>query len=254
MIMKKLCMIASAAILAAGSVQASGPGAAPSEPIVYHQPVSGFNWGGMYAGGSLGYGSSNYVLSGSINDGQGSGIGLRLPDFGGQGMLGAVQLGYNFMLSDRVVLGVQADATMSRILNRANLSITDPENTLSIDWSLGPRTMYTIAGRLGYLTTPDTMVYGLLGATRGNFRGRLSASFNGETVPLANYDFNLNGMAIGMGIETRLTDRTTLGLEYRYNRFRRYSFFDGELFEGVNAEAGFNTSVQTIRASLNYHF
>jgi outer membrane immunogenic protein len=231
MIMKKLCMIASAAILAAGSVQASGPGAAPSEPIVYHQPVSGFSWGGMYAGASLGYGSSNYA--GTFTSTFLFPIEARF-DLGGQGMVGAVQLGYNFMASDRVVVGVQADATFSRI--------ETPLDILPfLEYTLGARTIYTVAGRAGYLTTPDTMVYGLLGASRGNFRGSST---------LGSYDFTQNGLAIGMGIETRLTDRMTLGLEYRYNRFGRINVIDA----GPAAQLNFNTSVQTIRASLNYHF
>jgi outer membrane immunogenic protein len=255
--MKILGIIASVTILAAGSAEASGPGLAPSDPVIHPVPRGGFHWAGMYAGGSIGFGSSNYALSLSVSrlpDGplpaaEDPFLYVRLPDLGGMGPIGAAQIGYNFVLSDRVVLGVQADTTMSRIVNRTSIDYLG----LGFDYTLGPRTMHTIAGRLGYLTTPDTMVYGLLGATRGNFRGRGTLSFDGPTpsdsVDVFSYDFRLNGMSVGMGMETRLTERVTLGLEYRYTRFNRYNFID---VPEVNF--GFNTTVQTIRTSLNYHF
>ena len=69
------------------------------------------------------------------------------------------------------------------------------------------------------------------------------------------YSFNLNGISLGIGMETRIGTNTSLGIEYRYTSLGRYSFFDGVIGgSGESAEVGFDTDVQTLRMTLNYRF
>ncbi|MCC5993113.1 MAG: porin family protein [Rhodobacteraceae bacterium] len=260
--MMRFSVTLAAAAFVGSAAFAAGPRPVAVEPGVYHAPapVSGFNWEGFYAGASLGYGSTNYDPSINWSDPSiPAALGIDLPDLGGRGGLGSLQAGYNFMLSDNMVAGIQLDGTFSAINNTTGLNLMLGPNEIDFEYRIAPRTMYTIAGRLGYLTNPDTMVYGLLGYTRANFRGSwdLLATDGVDTFTAdGSYSFALNGAAIGMGIETRLSNNMTLGLEYRYNHMQRYSFIDqdGVFTPDDNLEIGFDTSVQTIRAGLNFHF
>ncbi len=215
-----------------------------------------FSWDGFYAGGSLGFGSSNYDISATYTDPGAAPpafASINLPDLGGQGPLFAAQVGYNFMVSPMMVAGVQLDGTITGISNDTSIVLGAPP-VLGASYTLRPRTMITLAGRAGFLPSPDTLLYGLLGYTRGSFRGQLDVS----APPLgtvSQYDFSLNGATVGIGIETRVGRNATVGLEYRYTHFRRYSFYNGPAFTPTdNLEVGFNTDVQTIRASYNIHF
>ncbi|MFN4099205.1 MAG: outer membrane protein [Pararhodobacter sp.] len=249
--MKYLLSVPMALALSATAALASGPSVPPQ---VYVQPqvaMASASWTGFYAGAALGYGSTNYDLSGTYDDPPFS-ADLNLPDLGGQGGLFGLQAGYNHQFSDRMVLGLQLDGAVTGMKNSSSLSLTDGVDSINLSYDLSPRTMYTLAGRIGYLATPDTMIYGLLGYTRASFRGELDATDIG--LGSASYSFSRNGVAVGMGIETRVARNTTLGVEYRYNHMQRYSFYDGPLFGGDNLEVGFNTSIHTARVSLNVHF
>lgn len=241
-----------AAAFAGSAAFAAGPAPVAVEPEIYVAPAPAFSWAGFYAGAGLGYGSTNYNLSGEYADGPDS-IAIELPELGGRGGLASLQAGYNFMLSDTMVAGIQLDGTYSAINNTTAANLVIDGDTLDAEYRLAPRTMLTIAGRLGYLPTPDTMIYGLLGYTRANYRGVLEVDVNGVNVLDDSYSFSRNGAAIGMGIETRVSSNATLALEYRYNHMQRYSFID-ETFEEESLEIGFDPSIQTIRAMLNFHF
>lgn len=70
----------------------------------------------------------------------------------------------------------------------------------------------TVAGRLGYLVTPDTLAYGLLGYTWTDFEGTLTSEFEPAN---GSYSFDVEGLTFGGGVKTRLTSNLTGKLEYR---------------------------------------
>lgn len=252
--MKKILTCTSALVLGATMAHATGP-VAMTPPPVYEVLPASTPWTGFYVGGSLGYGSSNYDLSGTYNNpGIPLNIGINLPDLGGQGALYGLQAGYNRQVSGNMVIGAQIDAMGSGITNDTALTLTSGANTLNFNYDLNVASMYTIAGRVGYLTSPQTMFFGLLGFTRGNFSGDYAATFNGAPVGAGGYDFSLNGVAVGIGMETMLNDHLSLGLEYRYNAMERYTFYNGPVAGGDNLDVGFDTAVHTVRAMLNYRF
>ena len=87
-------------------------------------PVSVYNWTGLYVGAHLGYagGRSNWSappdLASSLDLFQSSDI------FTGSGSyFGGLQIGYDFMLANRVVLGAQLDASFPGFRNRDGISI-----------------------------------------------------------------------------------------------------------------------------------
>jgi len=250
--MKYVLGISLAIALSATGAFASGPSVPPQVHVQPPVALATTSWTGFYAGAALGYGSTNYDLGGSYSNPPIS-ASLNLPDLGGQGGLFSLQGGYNYQVSDRMVLGLQLDGALTGITNDTSLSVTDGVDTLTASYELRPRRMYTFAGRVGYLASPDTMIYGLLGYTRASFAGDLDASINGTSIFSDSYSFSLNGVAVGMGMETRLSRNTTLGVEYRYNHMRRYSFYDGPALGG-DLEVGFDTAIHTARVFLNVHF
>ena len=119
----KLARVTStAAFLAAAPAMAadvSMPGKAPWQPPV----VQAYDWTGLYVGAHLGYsgGRSNWSappdLASSLDLFQSSDI------FSGSGSyFGGLQIGYDYMLANRVVLGAQLDVSYPGF-PRKNISI-----------------------------------------------------------------------------------------------------------------------------------
>lgn len=255
--MKQLLWATTALTISASAAFASGPQLYTETVVETVAMTTPAPWQGLYFGGSLGFGASNYDLGGTyaaptppLN------VDLNLPDLGGEGAFVGLQAGYNHQMSDRIVVGLQLDGTFTGITNDTALNATLGTDTLSATYDLSPSTIYTLAARVGYLTSPDTMVYGLLGYSRANYSGDLNVSINGTSVFADDYSFSMDGAAIGVGMETRLSARTTLGVEYRYNHMGRYELYNGPL--GLAASdtlnAGFDASIHTARVFLNYSF
>lgn len=252
--MKTTLTSAAALIFTASMASASGP-IAPQPPVMVAQLPATTSWTGLYAGASLGFGSANYDIDGTYdNPGIPLTASLNLPDLGAQGVLFGLQAGYNHQLSSTWVIGAQIDAMGSNITNDTALNVVSGPNSITGNYDLTVSSMYTVSGRLGYLTSPNTMVYGLLGVTRGNFTGDYNLAVNAVPLAAGSYDFSLNGMAVGVGMETMLNDHLSLGVEYRYNSMQRYTFYNGPLVGGDTLDVGFDTSVHTFRAMLNYRF
>lgn len=105
--------------------------------------------------------------------------------------------------------------------------------------------------KLGWLYTPDTLVYGLVGASWGRFnlKGGSDLSFiEGEFSPFPGSSLNksetLVGLTLGAGIETRLDDakKWSLGVEGRYTRYTDLDdAFKGKLDDG-NEYCGYSFS------------
>lgn len=249
-------------------VLADGPDHAPAPTSVAAPSVDDFEWTGFYVGGSIGRGSSNYEIDGSYSNGNSSppiSASINLPDLGGDGMIGSVRVGYDYQRSESLIVGASIDASFSDVVNDTNLNLSanfageaDAE-TLNFEYELSPSKIYTIAGRVGYLANETTMLYSLLGYSRGTFEGNLSGSLTVDGNPAGNvsssYDFELDGVTVGFGIDTMLAGNLGFGIEYRYTSFDRYRFYDGPLIGGGdNVEVGFDTAVQSVQALLNYRF
>jgi high affinity Mn2+ porin len=112
------------------------------------------DWTGFYAGGHFGYawGSSNWTtpgVSGSLDLAQPIDVFAESGSF-----FAGVQAGYNYMLPDRFVVGVEADASFPSFQNLARISIGGSSTFSS---PFGPETYLetvlssgTLRGRIGY--------------------------------------------------------------------------------------------------------
>ena len=96
------------------------------------------------------------------------------------GLVGGVQVGYNWQYSPKIVYGVEAD-----------ISLADGD----VDW------LASIRGRVGYLVDPRLLAYVTAGFGFAN-------DHHGTE-----FDF-----VLGLGVEGRINDNTTVRLEYlNYN-------------------------------------
>lgn len=202
--------------------------------------VTAERWRGAYVGvhGGGGWGKS------AVADGDGAcddvdGIVCATP-YSTHGYSGGAQIGYNFHVADGIVAGVEADATFSDIggdifFNGKNVAST-------LDYS------GTIRGRIGVLVTPSALLYATGGAAIGRFSHEIAI---GALTMSDSQTFT--GWTAGGGIETFLTDRLTMKIEYLYTDYSRETV---ELTgaEDMGAIADFDHTVQTVRAGLNYKF
>lgn len=204
-------------------------------------------WTGPWLGASIGMGSTNYQLNGSI-DGFGA---LRLPDLGGQGGLATISAGYDVALSDRVTAGLMVDVSWTGIENSASLTvepgILGPDAVIA-SYRLRPRATASVAARLGTLISDNTQVYGLVGYSQARYRARYSVESGGATAE-GGYRWQQSGPVVGAGIETMVGHATSLRVEYRYHHLGRYDIFD---VPPINVNT--RSSIQTVQAGLSWRF
>src|SRR5262245_4929495 len=118
---------------------------------------------------------------------------------GGNGVVGGVQLGYNWQ-AQQIVYGVEGDISLS--------------GAHSVDW------LASLRGRLGYLIQPKILVYGTAGLGLVNGGGGTDTGF-----------------VYGLGVEGKLTRTMSARLEYlAYDTDNAHSHSDtvGVIRAGLN--------------------
>lgn len=193
------------------------------------------DWTGFHIGVGGGYGAVNHRLA---VEAAGAGDVFSFSGIGGEGGLFTVEGGYDYQFSNSFVAGIMGDYTYSGIGTELDVNIFDANFTLDASHS------FSILGRLGWLANPDTLIYGLVGWTWTEFEGDLDFDGDGTS-----YSFDLDGLTVGAGIETRFTPNITGKLEYRYTDYQ-----DNTLLGGGGIELYNDTSMQTIRAVASYRF
>lgn len=203
------------------------------------------DWTGFHIGVGGGYGGVNHRLAlDASDDGDSLGDVFSLSGVGGEGGLFTVEGGFDYQFGDQFVAGVSGDYTYSNI--GTDLSVDIP-NTFSGSYSLDASNSFSVLGRLGWLSNPDTLVYGLVGWTWTEFEGDFSGGG-------PDYSFDLDGLTVGAGIETRFTPNITGKLEYRYVDYGDNSLISGDIGEDIFLDLYNDTSMQTIRAVVSYRF
>ena len=129
---------------------------------------------------------------------------------------------------------------------------------------------WNIGGRFGYLVRPSTMIYGLVGYTRGKFHQNFG--FNGTMTngifandydeTNSSRDLTFHGITLGAGLERQLANNLFIRGEYRYTNFGKQStsnrndiLHDGAAAYRVQADGeSFDPSMHTGRISLVVKF
>jgi outer membrane immunogenic protein len=174
-------------------------------------PVS--TWAGFYAG----------IHAGSTFDDKFEVEGFELGE-AEEAFVGGVQVGYNWQRNSPWVFGVEA-----------SLSFLDDEDVTDY--------LATFRGRLGY-AFDRTLVYGTGGIAFLGYNEDLRVP-DGDG-DLFDFDDTAVGFVVGAGIDHKLSDRVSIGLEGLY-----YSV-DSEI-DASNAP-DLERDFWTVQARLNYHF
>jgi outer membrane immunogenic protein len=230
-------------------------GVEPEEPSA---PMG--SWTQFYLGIGGGYAFTNEELTlspGPALAGLPIGFGLGFDGFGGEGGALTIGGGYDYQFAPRFVAGLLIDYTMHGADTDLDLNVA---NFITANVGFGLDNELSVGGRLGYLVTPATLIYGSAGYSRielDDARFGLNIdrvlSFGTRVASSSSID----GFFLGGGIETKLTDSISLKLDYRYtNGGSEQITLLPDVFPDANqfVRAEIDPDIQTVRMSLDYRF
>ncbi len=202
------------------ALAAGVPALAQDAPLNFNGPFIGVQGGWQQDRQTLEISNGGLLSSASQNK---SGLG-----YGGQ-------IGYDFRLSPQVVLGAEVDLT-----GRTGTSQLGGSSGLELKQG---RTIAATA-RLGYLTTPDSLLY-----VRGGYANARFTLRDANT----NISENRDGWQIGAGFEQQLMHNVSARIEYAYSRFGNDQLPALASDLGVS-DARLKYSRNAVTAGLNFRF
>jgi high affinity Mn2+ porin len=199
-----------------------------------------YDWSGFYVGGHFGYGGGS--LGPDTNPLPLQGV---LFPHSVTGLIGGYQIGYNRQFSNRVVLGVEADATFTSPTDQPALGRMPPVafNT-TLDY------VGTVRGRVGY-ALGTWMPY----LTGGFAWGHTRVLINGDPASTSDIISSAGhyhaGWTAGLGVEFAVSGNWSAKLEYDYVDLsdQRYDLSGFGLLD-TNVDPRINL----LKFGLNYHF
>src|SRR4029434_10136245 len=217
-----------------------------------------YDWTGLYVGAHFGYGwgSSDWTAhSGAVPSLTGS---LNFPksfDFctGTGSYFGGFQVGYNYMLPSRLIVGLEGDVSFPNSI-KATQQISSPSIGQA---SYGEMVEYfgTLRGRIGY-SFHNWLIYGTGGFawTYDQFtRTQIAGTPLGGTADPGTSESSLHwrtGGTVGAGIEVPFAPNWTAKLEYLFTRFGTI----GVKFPAAAQRFDSSLSMNEVRLGLNYVF
>ena len=159
----------------------------PDAPSLWQGPTITPSWNGFYAGGALGAGVANAQVE--FTGGPPNSIDVGIP-----AVFPTAMVGYDWRVAPRWVIGAEAEVA-------PGISTAD----FQVDWTAALR------GRVGYLLTPATMLYGSAGWVTTGVR-TTSIVMDVITVPSQ----RVNAMEIGGGIESAVSEHWLARFDYQY--------------------------------------
>jgi hemoglobin/transferrin/lactoferrin receptor protein len=211
--------------------------------------VPGADWTGLYVGGHAGQGFAS--LSGVTTAMNGTAGGIPATesiDMNIKNFLLGGQIGFNYQFDNRLVIGVEADFSKTRLSGFQEALAT--EGTLPAQRNLQAKTEYefdwmaTIRGRVGY-AFDRLLVYGTGGLaflnerqSRDQYRSdsASASSPSGSTTSLSfteSVERRRTGWTLGVGAEYAITGNWSVKGEYAYAGFGEEDFNFPNARQGV---------------------
>ncbi|OQM74674.1 outer membrane protein [Manganibacter manganicus] len=224
--MKKLGTVAAALALSAGP--------AAAQDAVY-------DWSGAYVGAQIGYGWGKSTTNADIVPPWKTYI-----DLDDSGVLGGLYAGYNYQMSNKVVLGIEADINATNVKDASDdwtLSIGGTSGTLSnfIPTSFKMSWNGAVRGRIGY-AVGRFLPYIAGGVSFGGYKISL------EDKGVSTHRSTLVGWNIGAGLGYAVTDNVTLRAEYRFTDL------GSDKFSAFAFPAKFDLKTHDLRLGIAYKF
>lgn len=228
------------------------------EPIAPIQPVR--DWTGFYVGihgGGVFNPGDPGVLEfdgGSPNPAVAAAFGDNYDGAFDSGLTGGVSAGMDFQ-SGAFVFGGVVDLSLVDVGDRQSAySATPAYYTQLRDLDF----LATVRARAGFLATEDILVYGTGGVALGDVQHSFQTDTGFDVETSGGEDWDL-GYTVGAGVETRVSDNMTVGVEYLYTNLGSsdYSatisggpFGAGTTATGTDADFDFHTVRGTLRFSF----
>jgi outer membrane immunogenic protein len=229
----------------------SGTGRSSSAPAAGAGELDGF-----YVGAGGGLSSLNNKINAQPGPDPSSPLSASLNGLGATGTLATIGAGYDYQIMPSFVVGVFGDYDFHSLKSELDLNI--PSAPLSLHGEFSVDRQWSVGGRMGYLTSPSTLVFlsgGYTELSASNFTANLSGG--ATNVALAATVPTIAGGFVGAGFETMLTTHVSLRGEYRFT-----DFGSGPVTLPVVGGTDLNNflavrvspTLQTVKASVNYRF
>jgi opacity protein-like surface antigen len=196
----------------AGVVSFSGAAFADGMPggrgVVYAPP---YNWGGLYAGGHVGFGSSNIDAAFTLP----ALVGVPIPDNEQNKTVGGFQVGLQHQFAGGLVIGVEGGMT-TFFGERDNEPfgppvgpvLTEQGKLSNILW-IGPRVGWALGNWMPYVTG---------GYANGKVETGIVITATGQLA--RDSSERHDGWYLGGGVEWAITPNVIFGVEYRHYDFK----------------------------------
>ncbi|MGY3505856.1 opacity protein-like surface antigen [Bradyrhizobium sp. USDA 4471] len=222
---------------------ASGVLALPAASLAADLPLKAraaktvYDWTGFYVGGHVAYGDASFGPGSNPLPEQGA-----LLPHSATGFSGGYQLGYNRQLSNRVVLGIEADATFTSPTDGPALARSPVPFNTTMDY------VGTVRGRAGY-AFDRFMPYVTGGVAWGHTH--INVNDTDGVTPLFPVGHYQAGWTAGLGLEYAVSGNWTAKAEYEYVDLSRKTYdLSGFGLGTVNVDP----RIHLFKLGLNYQF
>ena len=232
-----LCLLATTAAIALTSTAVHAADLAARAYMPPPPPAP--TWTGFYLGINGGFGGDRTQYPFSVGGVSGTST------LNSSGFFGGGQIGYNWQFAPTWVAGIESDLDAADIQSSASTTVPGAAGSVGtrLDW------FGTVRGRVGYLVTPNALLYG----TGGYAYGHTSSSANATATGLAagaSVGKDMNGWAAGAGLEYALTQWLTFKTEYLFVDLGSANLASG-VAGGVPFSLSEKTTVHTVKAGIN---
>jgi outer membrane autotransporter protein len=217
-------------------------------------PAPVFDWTGFYVGGNAACGWADHTLSNVTTDEPPNAIYSQ----NSSGCFGGGQIGYNYQLSNRFVLGIEADADWGKISDNGSVQeLGGGAAEAAMTYTQNLTSFGTVRGRVGY-AFDRFLPYVTAGWAWG--RSNLSATTNEVGGITSSNTVTHSGWAAGTGLEYAFNRNWSLKAEYLYlglgNRAYNVIWDKDTIDAGDVGFPGGNVklNVETVKLGLNYRF
>jgi outer membrane immunogenic protein len=244
--MKKFLLGAIVFVVCGGSALAAdlparGPAYNPPPPPAY-------SWTGFYiaAGGGNGMWTADTTTIDAVT---GRCVLCIEQRQGGRGWFGTVGAGFDFQVSERIVLGVLADYDFG------SLKGTIQDQSPFFAGEIKQTSAWAVGARLGWLVTPNLLSFVNGGYTQARFSdARMVDTFTGTAFGFSTPAFTTSGYFLGGGVEYEVLRGWSWKNEYRLASYDSRTLRDCTATAVCLDSITFEPTVQTIRSELVYRF
>jgi opacity protein-like surface antigen len=240
------CLLGAGFLLtaAAGAAAADLP---PAPAPAYKAPALApiYDWTGFYIGG---HGSYSWSNSNGTTTNTATGIAFPPASSSGSAWHGGGQIGYDYMMPSRLVVGIMADVSSGTSTTTTTVGAIQTVTAQGKTFESG-----TVRGRLGY-AIDNALLYGIAGwnwanaqSTRTQVAGQVGNATAG-TVETAN--ITRNGWTAGAGIAYGFAQNWNVFTEYRYTSVPSTTI----TFPLAQRSTTSSSNTSVVEFGLNYKF